>query len=115
MLISSLIPGQLLIRQIHFRQPPSHRLRICAHNTAVAPHLALLVLDVGGRALAGDGVFVAEDEDGLVFAEEAVDVFEFAAGGCGVEPVSRETELLLFFLIGENGGSGQGVRATTYR
>ena len=82
-----LLSIQLLVRQIHLRQPPPHRLGVGAHNTAVASYLALLVLDVCGRALAGDGGFVAEDEDGLVFAEEAVDVFELAGGGLGLEPV----------------------------
>ena len=96
MLVTPLLPHkfpllsiQLLIRQIHLRQPPPHHLGVRAHNAAVASYLALFVLDVCGRALAGDGVFIAEDEDGLVFAEEAVDVFEFAVGGFGVESVRR--------------------------
>ena len=80
-----LLSIQLLVRQVHLGQPPPHRLGVGAHNAAVAPDLALLVLDVRGRALAGDGIFVSEDEDGLVFAEEAVDVFEFAVGGFGVK------------------------------
>ena len=55
------------------------------------------MLNVRGGSLAGDGVFVAEDEDGLVFAEEAVDVFEFAVGGFGVEPVFGGGRVLVHF------------------
>ena len=43
------------------------------------------MLDICGGALACDGVFVSEDQDVLLLAEEAVDVFEFAVGGFGVE------------------------------
>ena len=44
------------------------------------------MLDVGRGTFARDGIFVAEDEDVLVFAEEAVDVFEFTVGGLRVKP-----------------------------
>lgn len=101
--ILPLLSIQLLVRQIHLRQPPPHRLGVGAHNAAVASYLALLVFDVCGRALAGDGVFVAEDEDGLVFAEEAVDVFEFAVGGFGVESVCAEGGAGLVFLVSNKG------------
>lgn len=74
-----------LIRQIHLRQPLPHRLGIGTNNTTIPPHLTLFVLNVGSRPFAGDGIFVAEDEDVLIFAEEAVDIFEFAVGSFGVK------------------------------
>ena len=85
----ALLRIKLLIRKVHLRQPAPHSLRVRAHNAAVPSHLALLVLDICGRALARDGVFVSEDEDVLVFAEESVDVLEFAVGGFGVESKYR--------------------------
>ena len=45
------------------------------------------MLDVCSRSFACDGILVAEDEDVLIFAEEAVNVFKFAVGGFGVEAI----------------------------
>ena len=81
----ALLRVKLLIRKIHLGQPAPHSLRVRAYNTTVPSNLALLVLDVRGWALACDGVFISEDEDVLVLAEQAVDVLEFAIGGFGVE------------------------------
>ena len=81
----ALLRVKLLIRKVHLRQPAPHSLRVRAHNAAVPSHLALLVLDVCGGALACNGVFVSEYEDTLIFAEEAVDILEFAVGGFGVK------------------------------
>lgn len=43
------------------------------------------MLNVYGGPFTGDGVFVAEDEDTLISAKEAVNVFEFAIRGFRVE------------------------------
>ena len=45
------------------------------------------MLFVGGRPLRRNGIGVFEDEDILVLAEEAVEVFEAAAGRFGIEEV----------------------------
>ena len=75
----------LLICHAHLLQPLPHRLRIRTYHTAVPPHLRLLMLNVCLRALAGDSVLVAEDEDVLIFPEEAINVFEFSTGGLRVK------------------------------
>lgn len=104
-----------LIRQIHLRQPLPHSLGISTDNTTIPPHLTLFVLDVGGRPFAGDGIFIAEDEDILIFAEEAVDVLEFAVGRFRVEPNSRRLALKMYGAGYERGLLNGGNRRTGRR
>lgn len=56
-------------------------------DTAVPANLALLVLDVLLRPLAGDRVFVAIDEQRGLVMEVPVEILERAARGLGVEEV----------------------------
>jgi hypothetical protein len=67
------------------------RLIRCRHitrnNTAMPPNLLLLHLHVLFRSARRNGFFVTEDEQRRVTVEEAVDVFEAATGGFGVQEV----------------------------
>jgi hypothetical protein len=60
---------------------------ITRNNTAMPPNLLLLHLHVLFGSTRGNGFFVAEHEQRRFAVEEAVDVFEAAAGGFGVQEV----------------------------
>lgn len=77
----------LLVRSRQTLQSVPHRPVADPDGAAVPPHLALIMLFVGGRPLRRNGIGVFEDEDILVLAEEAVEVFEAAAGRFGIEEV----------------------------
>jgi hypothetical protein len=63
------------------------RRHITRNNTAMPPNLLLLHLHVLFRSTRRNGFFVTEDEQRRVAVEEAVDVFEAATGGFGVQEV----------------------------
>ena len=72
-----------LIHHNHLLEPLPPRFGVRTDQTIVPSHLRLLILDNHVRTLAADGVFVTEDENGLVSVEEAVDVFGSAIGDRG--------------------------------
>lgn len=77
----------LPIHPFNRRQPLFHGLRIRADDAAIPSDLDLLVLNVRQWTLRGNGIFVLEDEDVAILAEQAIDVFERAVGGFGVKEV----------------------------
>ena len=50
------------------------------------------MLDVTPRSLRADGLFIPAHDDAVVFAEEAIDIFESAVGGLRVEEVDYGDE-----------------------
>ena len=59
------------------------------------------MLDVCGGSFACDGVLISEDQDTLILAEQAVNVFEFAVGCFGVE-----SDSMVSLSLRGNGGLG---------
>ncbi len=78
-----LLIGSLLIHHNHLLEPLPQRFGVRTDQTIAPSHLRLLILDKHVRTLAADGVFVTEDENGVVYVEEAVDVFGSAIGDRG--------------------------------
>jgi hypothetical protein len=72
------------------------RRHITRNDTAMPPNLLLLHLRVLFGSTRGNGFFVAEHEQRRVAVEEAVDVFEAAAGGFGVQEVDWRREVLVW-------------------
>ena len=65
----------LLVDSLNSFHPMLHRFRICTHDTAVSPHLRLFMLDIRQGSLRSNSIFVSKDEDVVIFAEHAVDIF----------------------------------------
>ena len=80
----------MILGALRIPLPAMRRIRcrnIPRNNTAIPPNLLLLHLHVLLGAPRGNGFFVAEHEQRCVAVEKAVDVFETAAGGFGVQEV----------------------------
>ena len=88
--LGQLLVLDLLVHSLDHRA--SHLWVGAADHAAVAPDLALGVIDVLLRAFARRHVWVLEDKDGLVVAEGSVDVFEGPVGGFRVEEVGNGDE-----------------------
>lgn len=71
-----LIAPVLLVDPRQCRQPMLLGLRIHPNCTTIPPYLRLLMFDIRQRPLTRNSVFVSENEDVRVLAEEAVNVFE---------------------------------------
>jgi hypothetical protein len=63
------------------------RRHITSNNTTMPPNLLLLHLHVLFGSARRNGFFIAEHEQWRIAVEEAVDVFEAAASGFGVQEV----------------------------
>ena len=59
---------------------------------SVDAYLSLFMLNVSKRTLGRDSIFILENEDVLVISEEAVNIFEGAIRGLGVEKVDDWNE-----------------------
>jgi len=63
------------------------KLNMRRHHTAMSPDLFFLHLNEALRTLLGDGFLVAEDEQWCMPDEYAIDIFERAACGFGIEEI----------------------------